>query len=108
MARGALRPSLIVGAALIAGLGGPTRRGAALPQRRVTRKGRGMDGQRFDAFVRRVASGRSRRDVLKLLGVGVLGGVGLRSQTAEAACQAKNAACTSDDECCSGTCNGSG
>jgi hypothetical protein len=69
-----------------------------------------MDQQRFDAFTRSLAEGRSRRGALKVIGGGLAGGLGalfLRNRGALAAdCTPDGENCALNSECCSGVCDG--
>lgn len=69
-----------------------------------------MDGSRFDRFAREMATGRSRRSVVKAAGAAVLGALGLAGagRGVEAAAPCRPAApgprsrCAKDAQCCAG------
>ena len=63
-----------------------------------------MDSQQFDDLTRALATGSSRRKVLKGLFAGVAGAVGLRRVTPAnaATCRNLGEACRNDSSCCSG------
>lgn len=64
-----------------------------------------MEGQRFDDLTRSVA-GISRRNALRLLAGGALGGLAtLLDRDGAAACRRIRRACTRDGQCCSGRCD---
>src|SRR6478735_12796489 len=73
-----------------------------------------MDGQRFDAFARALATGASRRGLLRGVVGAAFGGalVGLRGggQTvaAQDTCSVPGDTCTSDSDCCVGSCSQDG
>ncbi len=67
-----------------------------------------MDGQRFDELTRGLADARSRRDVLRALAGGIVGGVGAlalqrRAAVAQESC-ATDADCADDEICCAEAC----
>jgi hypothetical protein len=72
-----------------------------------------MDQERFDQLTRTLATGKSRRSVLKgLTGTavgGLLAAVGMGEAVAKPAgkpskCYGENSSCTNGKQCCSGTC----
>lgn len=69
-----------------------------------------MDPQRFEAFSRALATGPSRRGVLKGIVGAILGGslVGARSATAGQSCAGPGESCSSGADCCSGECSDAG
>jgi hypothetical protein len=62
-----------------------------------------MDDRRFDALVRGLAGGASRRRVLGALVGGLLAGAGQRADAKP--CRKPGHWCTADSQCCNGTCN---
>lgn len=67
--------------------------------------GRRVDAERFDDLTRSVA-GISRRNALRLLAGGGLGGLAtLLDRDGAAACRRIRRACTRDNQCCSGRCD---
>ena len=68
-----------------------------------------MHGNRFDAFVRSVTAGRSRRDALRLLTTSVAAGVGVvQVREAAAQCVENGERCDPKvipNDCCSGRCS---
>ncbi len=67
-----------------------------------------MDGQRFDELTRGLAGARSRRDVLRALAWGIVGGVGAlalqrRAAVAQESCET-DADCADDEICCAEAC----
>ncbi len=73
-----------------------------------------MDDRRFDALVRGLASGQSRRSLLRAVGLASLGWLGLRARVATAYptednCQKMPGGhCTQHIECCDGLCDDTG
>ena len=68
-----------------------------------------MDQERFDRLTRTLASGQTRRGVLKGLGGGLMAGMFAalgRSDALADVCKADGKACKKDDQCCSGECIG--
>ena len=66
-----------------------------------------MDGSAFDAFARSLATGRTRRSAVKMLGLAALAAAGFRAAPralAQAACTPSKEACQTNDECCRGAC----
>jgi hypothetical protein len=73
-----------------------------------------MDSQKFDSLVKTLASGASRRHVLKGLTAGAVGLVGARALRGDASAQTtcpaggegcrSDANCTAGGACCIGTC----
>ena len=67
-----------------------------------------MEDKRFDSLTRVMATGRSRREMLKLLVGGTAGGILVASVIDDAAAECHGIACSSDSGCCVGApyCNG--
>ena len=70
-----------------------------------------MDGKRIDRLAQAMASGTSRRTVMRALAAGALGLLGLGSAGRAAAthggsCRHNDAPCRSGSQCCSGRCIG--
>ena len=70
-----------------------------------------MEDRRFDGITRAFASGMSRRGGIAAMVAGVLGAAGVTAAAAnpgrrheKLACRNANSECTSDDQCCSGSC----
>jgi hypothetical protein len=61
-----------------------------------------MDKERFDSLARAMASGKSRRDVLKLLAGGAAGSALVVTAFDDATAECHNIACSSDAGCCAG------
>lgn len=66
-----------------------------------------MDNTRFDSLARAMATGKSRRDVLKLLAGGVAGGALAMTAVDDAPAACHNLPCDDANPCCAGTeCSG--
>jgi hypothetical protein len=67
-----------------------------------------MDGNRFDDFARTLAGIRTRRSVLRALGLalgaGAVGAVALDDSDAAETCRPGGTLCRKPGECCSGAC----
>ena len=61
-----------------------------------------MDHERFDSLARAMATGKSRRDVLKLLAGGAAGGALAITAFDDVAAECHGIACSSDAGCCTG------
>lgn len=61
-----------------------------------------MDKERFDSLARAMATGKSRRDVLKLLSGGAAGGALAVTAFDDASAECHAISCSSDANCCPG------
>lgn len=68
-----------------------------------------MTSSKFDNLTRSLANSTSRRETMKILFAGALGGVlgfGGLGMVQAASCKPLGSACTRDRDCCSGLCTG--